>query len=368
MLKLLCGFCLLSGLTFGQIFPVTANRVIRGSGAPASSACNTAAAVGKVYIRSNAAATFSTFYVCANTAAMTYAWELGGGGGSGCIPGGTSCQPLTDNGAGGCSPVNSLSMSGTVTTGVGGSTGGAIDMGAGTAPSVTASSVGFGAPSTVTTANRINFPNAVPAAHQLAVYGAPTSNVSTWAWKTGPDFTDTGGNHLNFTQSTDACSCGTSGGGGASFSDFTSGAVTVTNTGSDVTIYSYAAPALPAGACFNIKFYLQFTGAVATTTKIFVGATQIATPFTSLAATTDVEWDIDYCNQSGVQNAQYLVYVRPMVYGIPTGGSNYMKGSGTDATFNTPTAVDWSTGKTITIKTNAASDDTVGVFAQIHQH
>lgn len=34
------------------------------------------------------------------------------------------------------------------------------------------------------------------------------------SWKTVPDCTDTGGNHLNYTQSTNAFSCGTSGGGG----------------------------------------------------------------------------------------------------------------------------------------------------------
>lgn len=65
------------------MLPVTANRIVRGSGAPSAGLCANAAAVGKVYIRSDAAATFSTFYVCANTAAMTYAWELGGGGGGG---------------------------------------------------------------------------------------------------------------------------------------------------------------------------------------------------------------------------------------------------------------------------------------------
>jgi hypothetical protein len=39
---------------------------------------------------------------------------------------------------------------------------------------------------------------------------------SAWVPKTVPDCTDTGGNHLNYTQSTNALSCGTSGTGGGS--------------------------------------------------------------------------------------------------------------------------------------------------------
>ena len=42
------------------------------------------------------------------------------------------------------------------------------------------------------------------------------AGVSTW--KVVPDCTDTGGNHLNYTQSSDAFSCGTSGGGAGSIS------------------------------------------------------------------------------------------------------------------------------------------------------
>lgn len=48
------------------------------------------------------------------------------------------------------------------------------------------------------------------AAHQTLV----ATGTTAVAAKTIPDCTDTGGNHLNFAQSTDAFSCGTSGGGG----------------------------------------------------------------------------------------------------------------------------------------------------------
>ena len=55
--------------------------------------------------------------------------------------------------------------------------------------------------------------NSVPsgaASHQVLV----ATGASTFSLKTVPDCTDTGGNHLNYTQSTDAFSCGTSGSGG----------------------------------------------------------------------------------------------------------------------------------------------------------
>jgi len=69
-----------------QVYPFPATRIRRGTGAPTSGNCDSAGEVGQVYVRQDAAATGSTFYVCANTAAMTYAWELAGtGGGSGTV-------------------------------------------------------------------------------------------------------------------------------------------------------------------------------------------------------------------------------------------------------------------------------------------
>lgn len=55
--------------------------------------------------------------------------------------------------------------------------------------------------------------SATAAAHSVEVI--TTANTTATA-KAIPDCTDTGGNHINFTQSTDAFSCGTSGSGGSS--------------------------------------------------------------------------------------------------------------------------------------------------------
>lgn len=80
-MKYLALVLVLCGVGFAQVRPssnVTANRIIRGSGAP-SGGCGATNDVGKVYINYNPAATFSTFYVCSNTGVATFGWELGGG-------------------------------------------------------------------------------------------------------------------------------------------------------------------------------------------------------------------------------------------------------------------------------------------------
>ncbi len=65
--------------------------------------------------------------------------------------------------------------------------------------------------------------NTVPSgatAHQTLVATA----ASTGAWKTIPDCTDASGNHINYTQSTDAFSCGTSAGLSVTYQQFTTSA------------------------------------------------------------------------------------------------------------------------------------------------
>lgn len=85
LFRLALAVLLMAGSARAQIFGggggAVAGRITRGAGAPASGGCDAADEVGKVYVRTNAAAAASSFYVCANTASMTYAWELTGGGG-----------------------------------------------------------------------------------------------------------------------------------------------------------------------------------------------------------------------------------------------------------------------------------------------
>jgi hypothetical protein len=75
-----------------------------------------------------------------------------------------------------------IATSGTFSSGVGGGIAGAADLHAGTAPAVGSNIFGWGAPTTMTTSVRLVSPNAVPAANQVMLFGAPSSNISTWTW------------------------------------------------------------------------------------------------------------------------------------------------------------------------------------------
>lgn len=80
MLRTIAVFFLLTSAAFAQYG--IARKVITGSGAPPSTDCDASNEIGNVYARTNGAAAYSTFYVCGNTAAATYAWELYSSGGS----------------------------------------------------------------------------------------------------------------------------------------------------------------------------------------------------------------------------------------------------------------------------------------------
>lgn len=83
---------------------------------------------------------------------------------------------------------------------------------------------------TVGKVNGISY-SATAAAHSVEVI--TTANTTATA-KVIPDCTDTGGNHLNFTQSTDAFSCGTSGSGGTTTSQGTYASLPGTCTTGDL--------------------------------------------------------------------------------------------------------------------------------------
>lgn len=119
-----------------------------------------------------------------------------------CLAPGTAGQALESGGAGANPTWSTITGTGTVTsvTAGGGLTGGAI-----TTTGTIALSSPVGVANGGTGLTSFN-------AHSVPVATASTTIVS----KVVPNCTDTGGNHLNYTQSTDAFSCGTSGGGGGS--------------------------------------------------------------------------------------------------------------------------------------------------------
>lgn len=95
-------------------------------------------------------------------------------------------------------------------------------------PTLTGDVTNSGNVTTVGKVNGVSYP-ASPSTHAVPV----TTAANTDTYKVIPDCTDTGGNHINYTQSTDAFSCGTSGnataapGTGIAFAGSTSGTTTV---------------------------------------------------------------------------------------------------------------------------------------------
>jgi hypothetical protein len=129
-------------------------------------------------------------------------------------------------------------------------------------------------------------------------------------------------------------------------------------TGSDVTIYTFSSvPALAAGGCYTFSAAMGPASTNTVTFKIFVDSTQVSTPFTSFSTGYVYVWQSYYCNNSGVQNAQTLNTMYGWYSAYP--GSWSALGPGLSSQFGenphtTPTAVDWSTTHTITVKANAA--------------
>lgn len=144
---------------------------------------------------------------------------------------------------------------------------------------------------------------ASPSNHQVPVITA--SNTATY--KTIPDCQDSSGNHLNYTQSSDAFSCGTtsSGGGGSGFKiesvQYTP--VTVSNTTTETNLMTFTLPASELGN--NQALRLKATGVYSTastagniTLAVKVGGaggtTLCANTASALAASkTNLAWKVE---------------------------------------------------------------------------
>lgn len=187
-----------------------------GAGAPGNLAFSL---VGDLYYDTTNPGKVYGCYRVHCTAVATNNWVLVSSSGT---PGGSTndfqvnVAGVFTGGRGGLDSSGNATFLGTIMTGSACSgCAGSDDMIAGTPAAVPANSFGWGAPATMTTSQRLISPNAVALAHSLMVIGAPTSNVSSFAYKVVPDCQDSAGNHLNFTQSTDVLSCGTTTSGAA---------------------------------------------------------------------------------------------------------------------------------------------------------
>ena len=176
---------------------------------------------------------------------------------------------------------------------------------------------------TVAKVNGVSFPSG-PSTHSVPVVTA----ANTATWKIVPDCTDTTGNHLNYTQSTDAWSCGTTltpqvvtltgsqtlsnkiltGAGSGNNLTLLNSQDTLgnlTGNGTDQTIYTFTIPAntIQAGKGFRVTFKGINNNAVVVTYKIILGTTTLATVNTS-ASSQNNRLVCEVFNNSGVQNAQ----------------------------------------------------------------
>lgn len=257
----------------------------------------------------------------------------GGGGGSSpsVCPGsssGTTNAVLTDTGAGACQDslasvaptTGNFTTSGTAATGVGGTLSGMVSWSPNTSqPSIPANAFSIVAPTTYTQQLAVTPPNALPSAHSVMIFPAPTSNDAVWAWKVISDCQDSGGNHLNYTQSTDAWSCGTS-------------------TSAPTQIYKFGA-----------SFGAPSSGTALTTTMV-----GYSTP--APAACTITHWSITV--DSGTATVQFMKVASGTA--LPTHGSNNINTAG--VSIASGTVVDRSATLTDFTTTSVAAGDIVGVY------
>ena len=134
-----------------------------------------------------------------------------------------------------------------------------------------------------------------------------SDSTSAATWKSVGDCTDTGGNHLNYTASTNTFSCGTSssGSGTAGVLNYQKAGSAAAGDSTDKVIYTYSLPGgtLAAGKCLRLTFsYQHTTGSTNTTFKVFFGSTAVfshAHASTGLAIWTDI-----VCNDPGSTTSQ----------------------------------------------------------------
>lgn len=106
-----------------------------------------------------------------------------------------------------------------------------------------------------------------------ASHAVPVDVAGTPTWKVVPDCTDTGGNHINYTQSTDAFSCGTSGGASVSVTAGTPNVVITPSPGTGTFTVGTTAP-------FNAQTGTSYTVVTGDNAKLITSSNASAIAFT----------------------------------------------------------------------------------------
>lgn len=166
--------------TWASSAALTAHGVLIGEGAGASPVATAAGTAGQV-LTSNGPAADPTFQTITGTGTVTVvgagsltntALVTGGGGTTVQTPSTTATMDSSGN----------ISTPGSGSFGVGSGSAGAVQLQQGTAITPAANSFGWTAPTSMTTSVVLRSPNAVPAANQIMLFGAPSANISDFVW------------------------------------------------------------------------------------------------------------------------------------------------------------------------------------------
>jgi hypothetical protein len=126
----------------------------------------------------------------------------------------------------------------------------------------------------------------------------------------------------------------------------------ISMTGSDVALYTVSGtvPALASGSCYYASLYVLT--AVSTTHKLYIDGSAVAT-FAILGGAGERDnYEFSYCNQIGSQTVQNLTITKSMYCAAFISASTPI--------FQTPTGVNWASGHTVAIYSNAASGTLTG--------
>lgn len=195
-------------------------------------------------------------------------------------------------------------------------------------PSFTGDISNSGLAVTVAKVDGVSYPSG-PSTHSVPVVTA----ANTVTYKVVPDCTDTTGNHINYTQSSDSFSCGTSvpantvtttgtqtisnkifnGAGSGNSVTLLNAQDTLgnlTGSGSAQTVYTYTIPAntVQAGKGVRLKFWATNNNAVAVTYAIVLGTTTLFNPPSTATSGDAHKLVVDIWNNAGVQNAQVSTF------------------------------------------------------------
>jgi hypothetical protein len=140
------------------------------------------------------------------------------------------------------------------------------------------------------------------------------------------------------------------------FDSFQGTGSAVAMTGSPVPIFTFSVPPLSAGSCYVLNYGI-LAGLSAATIQVAVDGTVISQPYSSGFLTTAANVTAAaYCNNSGTQSSQMLVYE----YGAP-----YSADGGADSWVNSPPSVDWSVPHVISINVSQSSGSVTGAYAHV---